>query len=183
MSGTARRAVVWLSGKPATGKSTLAAALSSRLRQGGVDTLWLDGERVRRVLAPELSFTSKDQHAFDVRLIEAVRDATVRHDIVVVSAAAPAKAQRDFMRSLVPRFVDVVVTAPAELCAQRDPKGLYGKVRSGKLAGVPGIDLPYDDSTSADLVISTESASVDQLVTQLVAVVRQALEEKNHAHI
>jgi adenylylsulfate kinase len=177
-----RSVVIWLGGRPAAGKSTLAAALSSRLRQSGIDTLWLDGERVRSVMAPELSFAVRDRRAFDSRLIELIRDAAQRHDIVIVSAAAPLKEERAYARAIMPRFIEVAVTAPADLCAKRDPKGLYEKVRLGALAGIPGIDAPYDEPTTADLVLSTESKTVAELTDELVAFVRRALAAGGGAH-
>ncbi len=182
MSANTTGLVIWLGGKPAAGKSTLAAGLSSRLRQAGLNTLWLDGERVRSLIAPDLDFSAADQRAFEMRLMELVRDTSQRHDLVVVSAAAPSSAERVFMRSLLPRFREVAVIAPLALMEARDPKGLYRRVRSGNLSGVPGIDAPYEEPITADLVLSTESKTVAELVEELVVFVRGYLDSERNSH-
>lgn len=159
--------VAWLVGRPAAGKSTLAAAVASRLRHAGLDTLWLDGERVRGVSAPDLGFDEPDRALFDARFIELVRGASLRHDFVLVSAAAPTTAYRELARSLLPGYVEVLVTAPAELLERRDPKGLYGRVRRGAIAHVPGIDAPFEEPRTPDLVLDTELRTVDELASEL----------------
>lgn len=174
--------VVWLGGPPGAGKTTIAQCATARLRELGLDTLWLDGARVRSLAAPELGFSKDDRSAFESRLADFVRDAARRHQVVVVSAAAPSSAYRAYIRSVVPFLIDVLVTASTDTLQRRDPKGLYAKVRSGALTGVPGIDAPYEGLSGADMRLDTDASSLDELVGELVRTIQKALLQTRSAN-
>jgi len=170
---TGQGLVVWLTGRPAAGKSTLAAAIVNRLRCSGLDVHWLDSDEVRARLAPKLGFNTRDRDQFYDLLAKVVADAADHHDVVVVSATAPLARHRQAARRLVHRFVEVLVTASDATLRARDPKGLYAGARHGLIANVPGADSTYETPSAPDMVCDTDATSTEVLATQLSALTRE----------
>ncbi len=129
-------AVVWFTGLPASGKSTLAE--QARRRLGGV---LLDGDVLRDVLEVE-DFADRD--AFYRRLAALAALLAHQGHVVFVAATAPRRAHRDHARAIAPRFVEVHVATPLADCERRDPKQLYAKARRGEAPLLPGVGVPYE---------------------------------------
>lgn len=161
--------IVWLTGRPAAGKSTLAAAVAARLGQRGRDVAWLDSDAVRTSRLPHLGFGDEDRETFYEKLGELALEAASHHDVVLVSATAPLARYRDAVRTRAARFLEVLVTAPEALLEARDPKGLYAAAKAGSVTGLPGVDRPYEPPPHPDLVCDTTSGSPDALAAALVA--------------
>lgn len=144
--------VVWLTGAPSCGKSTLAARLAARLAERGRPRCVLDGDRVRAALVPPPGYDAADRDAFYATLAQLAALLAEQGLVVIVAATAHAKSFRDRARHAAPAFVEVYVRSdPAEL-ERRDAKGLYAAVRAGKLHGVPGADLPYEAPASPEVI-------------------------------
>jgi adenylylsulfate kinase len=170
-------ATVWLTGLPSAGKTTLATALAQRLRATGRAVEILDGDAVRPVLSPELGYSRADRDA-NVARIGWVAALLARHGVLVLaSVVSPFAGARDGVRSRhradATAFLEVHVATPVEVCADRDVKGLYGKQRSGALAGLTGIDGEYEPPADPALRIDTTGRSVENSVDELIALLEK----------
>ena len=153
---------VWLTGLPSSGKTTLALGLSERLRQAGRRVEVLDGDQVRRHLTKDLGYSRCDR-AENVRRVGFVAHLLSRNGVVAVCAlVSPYRQERDELRELHGgRFCEVYLSAPVEVCAERDVKGLYARQRAGELHGLTGVDDPYEPPLRPDVVVPTHLQSVD----------------------
>ena len=151
---------VWLTGLPSAGKTTLARHLEKRLLDEGHRVEVLDGDLVRAFLTADLGFSRRDRDE-NVRRIGFVAHLLSRNGVVVLcSVISPYRAARDEVRELhAGRFVEVYVSAPVEVCAQRDVKGLYARQRAGEISGLTGVDDPYEPPLAPEVVVATHKQS------------------------
>ena len=169
---------VWLTGLPSAGKTTVAQALAARLTAAGRRVEVLDGDEARKVLTAGLGF-SRAERDENVRRIGYVADLLSRNGIDVVCAViSPFRDARDEVRarhlestpSEPDRFVEVWVSTPVHVCADRDVKGLYAKQRSGEISGLTGVDDPYGAPYAPELELRTHELGLDECVERIVAV-------------
>ena len=166
--------VIWLTGLPGSGKSTLANEVERRLYAAGVHTYLLDGDNVRTGLNKDLGFTATDR-AENVRRVGEVAKLMVDAGLIVlVSLVSPFRSDRDAVKELFEdgEFVEVFVDTPVEICAQRDPKGLYAKAQAGNLPNMTGMGQNYEAPLKPDLVIdgTAELAlSAEKVITKIMA--------------
>jgi sulfate adenylyltransferase len=165
---------IWFTGLSGAGKSTIAQALTSMLLEHGRQATVLDGDVVRTHLSKGLSF-SKDDRDTNILRIGFVAGEIVRHHGTVICAAiSPYRATRNEARRMVgtDHFVEVFVDTPLEVCEQRDVKGLYAKARRGEIKGFTGIDDPYEEPSTAEVVVQTvgitPEANARQIMNYLV---------------
>lgn len=167
-----RGATVWFTGLPASGKSTVAAAVEERLVGGGRAAYLLDGDNLRHGLNADLGFSAADRaenvrRAGEVAVLFA--DAGV---VALVSLVSPYAADRERARqthqSAGLPFAEVFVDTPLEECERRDPKGLYARARAGELAGMTGVDDPYEPPESPELVVRADRP-LDDAVEEVLA--------------
>jgi len=142
--GAARGAVAWITGLPAAGKSTFGRALAARARAAGLPAALLDGDAVRAALGRPAGRGAAERDAFYAALARLAALLARQGLTVVVAATAPRRAHRALARRLAPAFVEIHVATPAEACARRDPKGLWGAARAGRLPALPGAGAPYE---------------------------------------
>jgi adenylyl-sulfate kinase len=160
--------VVWLTGLSGAGKSTVAAKLGPALAERGHRVELLDGDEVRTNLCQGLGFSRADRDT-NIARIGYVAAKLAKHGVaVLVAAISPYREARDQVRASVDRFVEVHVAAPVATCAQRDPKGLYAKALAGELAHFTGVSDPYEPPLAPELVLHTETQSVDDSVHQVL---------------
>ncbi len=168
-------ATVWLTGLPSAGKTTIAHALSARLRAGDRAVEILDGDAVRPVLSTELGFSRADRDA-NVARIGWVAELLARNGVLVIaSVVSPFAAARDAVRERhgdTP-FLEVHVATPVEVCAERDVKGLYARQREGAMAGLTGVDGEYEPPAAPELRIDTSERPIDDVVDELIALLRK----------
>ena len=169
-----RGATVWLTGLPASGKSTVAVALERLLVERGRVAYLVDGDNIRHGISDDLGFSPADR-AENIRrvghLARLFADAGV---IAIASLVSPLQADREVARELHRaadlEFVEVHVSTPLEECERRDPKGLYERARNGTLAGLTGVDSPYEPPTDPDLSFDTTGADTDELALRVLKV-------------
>jgi bifunctional enzyme CysN/CysC len=166
----AQGATVWLTGLPASGKSTIAAAVEARLVAAGVHAYRIDGDNLRHGLSGDLGFDPASRAENVRRAAEAARLLADSGTVAIVSLVSPYAEDRALARTIhadddLP-FVEVFIDTPIEECERRDPKGLYAKARAGEIHGVTGIDDPYERPESADLVLRGDS--VDEAVERIL---------------
>ena len=168
-----RAKLIWLTGLSGSGKSTIADALEKRLFASGIHSYILDGDNLRLGLNKDLGFTKEDR-AENVRRVAEVGKLMVDAGLVVIVAlVSPFKVDRDHARELFEsgEFIEVWVKTPAEICAQRDPKGLYKKAKEGSLPNLTGVGQEYEPPTSAELVLDGTdeiNANVEKLINEIL---------------
>ncbi|HEY5196378.1 MAG TPA: adenylyl-sulfate kinase [Solirubrobacteraceae bacterium] len=154
-----RGATIWLTGLPASGKSTIAGALEQRLVSSGRPAYRLDGDNLRHGLNGDLGFTVEDR-AENVRRTAHVAQLFADAGLVaIVALISPTREGRAAARAVhVARdlgFLEVFVDTPLDVCEQRDPKGLYARARAGLIEAMTGIDDPYEPPTDPDVTVTT----------------------------
>lgn len=165
--------VAWFTGLPASGKSTLAAAVRRRLIEEAVPSCLLDSDEIRRALSPELGYAPNERDHFYERLGDLATLLARQELVVLVAATAPRREYRDRVRRAAPGFIEVYLDIPAEECERRDPKGLYAKARRGEIARLPGANAEYEPPLSPELTVS--NARSTEAVEAVVAKVRDRL--------
>lgn len=150
---------VWLTGPPASGKSTLAQALRERLGRIGIRPVVLESDALRRILTPDATYEPEERDRFYGEVADLAALIVGQGVPVVVDATAPRRAHRDRLRELVPAMIEVLVEAPLAVRERRDPKGLYGRARRGNAPHLPGATEAYEPPEDPDLVVSGTSPS------------------------
>lgn len=163
--------VIWFTGLSASGKSTIANTVDHKLAELGKHTYLLDGDNVRQGLNKNLGFSAEDR-AENIRRIGEVSKLFSDAGLVTLTAfISPYRADRDAVRELLAdgEFIEILVDASLETCEARDPKGLYKKARAGEIKGFTGIDDPYEAPEKPELVLDSNSKSIDDLADEVVA--------------
>jgi adenylylsulfate kinase len=165
-----RGAVVWFTGLSGAGKSTVAHAAEERLHQIGCHTYVFDGDNVRHGLCADLDFSREGRTENLRRIGEMVRlfiDAGV---IALTAFISPFRADRARVRELVGDrdYVEIYCKCSLETCETRDVKGLYKRARAGEIKEFTGISSPYEEPDAPDLVLDTDSNSIEECVDQIV---------------
>ncbi|HEX6935893.1 MAG TPA: adenylyl-sulfate kinase [Actinomycetes bacterium] len=164
-----RPRVLWLTGLPGAGKSTIADALERKLHGLGMHTYVLDGDGVRTGLNKDLGFTPEDRAENVRRVAETAKLMMDAGLIVIVSLVSPFRGDRRAAKGLFREgdFFEVWVDTPADVVVERDPKGLYAKARAGTLPNMTGVGQMYEPPEHADLVVSG-AGDLDEVVGQLL---------------
>lgn len=158
---TFKPAVIWLTGLPCSGKTTIAAGVYKILNEKGFNTEHLDGDEIRKIF-PDTGFSreERDRHIQKVGYLSSILE---KHAIfVVASFISPYADTRNFVRSLCKNFVEVYLSTPLSVCEQRDQKGLYARARRGEIKGFTGIDDPYEVPPMPEITIDTSLLSVEK---------------------
>ena len=162
--------VIWLTGLPASGKTTIAEALVQRLQDQGIQVETLDGDEIRRGLSADLGFSAEDRQQHNRRIIF-VSKLLIRNGItVLIPLISPYRETRDYARGELEHFVEVYVKCPVEECIRRDPKGLYARALRGEIKNFTGIDDPYEEPESPELTVETNVLSVEECVKRIMQV-------------
>ncbi|SEH11587.1 adenylyl-sulfate kinase [Thermoleophilum album] len=167
-------AVVWLTGLPSSGKSTIAARVEELLVAKGRPAYLLDGDNLRHGLCGDLGFSAADRSE---NIRRAAHVAALLADaglVALVALVSPFRADRERARAIAAKaaipFAEVYVATPPEECERRDPKGLWRRARNGEIQGFTGVDDPYEPPTEPDLVLTPEFAAFEaaQRVLELI---------------
>ncbi|HTQ05651.1 MAG TPA: adenylyl-sulfate kinase [Polyangiaceae bacterium] len=145
--------VVWITGLPSSGKSTLAERALRVLHARGAMACMLDGDAVRACLVPPPGYSASERAAFYASLANLAALLARQGFVVLVPATAHRRAFREQARSVAPAFIEVFVATSLSECEERDDKGLYAKARAGELRGVPGLDEPFEEPATPDVVV------------------------------
>lgn len=165
--------VVWLTGLPGSGKSTLADAIERQLHHMGKHTMVLDGDNVRSGLNKDLAFSPQDRQENVRRVAEVAKLMCDAGIIPIVALVSPFQADRDMARELFEpdQFIEVWVETPPQLCAERDPKGLYRKAQAGQITNMTGVGQGYEAPTTSEVHAhgDTDLSENTALVIQAIA--------------
>jgi adenylylsulfate kinase len=147
---------VWLTGLPASGKSTIARALEALLAGRGVRAVVLESDDLRRLLTPKPRYDASERDRFYGAMADFARWIAGYGVPVLVAATANLRAYRDRARSGIPRFLEVFVDCPLPVCRARDPKGIYRRAAAGSAPNVPGVSAPYEPPLRPEVVVDGE---------------------------
>lgn len=164
----------WLTGLSGAGKSTLANALEVRLHEQGLHTCLLDGDNLRQGLCRDLGMSPEARKENVRRIAEVARLMVDAGLIVIVAAISPFRVDREIARQLFApgTFLEVYVSTPFDVCAQRDPKGLYREALAGRLKNFTGLDSPYEAPLAPECVINTCELELAAASTHLVGLLQ-----------
>jgi adenylylsulfate kinase len=168
-------AAVWFTGLSASGKSTIAHYLEKLLHKRGCSTYPFDGDNVRHGLCRDLGFSPEDRKENIRRIGEMVRLFVDAGIIAITAFISPYRADREVVRKLVgdDRFFETYVQCPVEVCAVRDPKGLYQRARAGIIKEFTGISAPYEAPENPILVIHSDVVTPVEAAEEIVEMLRR----------
>jgi adenylylsulfate kinase len=165
-----RSALVWFTGLPSSGKSTIAHHLEKELFALGIRAYVLDGDNVRHGMNSNLGFSREDRKE-NLRRIAELSKLMVDAGIVVLAAfVSPYKEDRDFVRKKVGEesFFEIFVQCSPEVCENRDPKGHYRKAKEGIIKNFTGVSGPYEEPEAPEVVLDTEQLDVQDAVLKVL---------------
>ena len=167
---------LWFTGLSGAGKTTIAHLVGPELDRRGHIVEYLDGDTVRTHLSKGLGFSKEDRDTNIERIGWVASRLTRQGGAVIAAAISPYEETRQKAREMVEEwgaFVEVHVAASVEECAKRDVKGLYEKAFAGEIKGFTGVDDPYEEPESPEIVVDTEAQTPDESAQIVV----QRLEE------
>lgn len=162
---------IWLTGLPASGKSTIAAVLKPKMEENGPVEVF-ESDAIRRILTPHPTYGDAERDLF-YRSLAFMGAKLVSHGVTVIfDATANKRVYRDFARSLIPRFIEVWLECPLELAMQRDYKGTYQRGQRGESSTVPGLQDPYEAPLNPEVRIDTAKMKAEDAAKMIMDVVR-----------
>ena len=164
---------IWLTGLPASGKSAIARELRDRLATAGLSVEVLESDDVRKILTPAPTYSLEERELF-YRALAFLGSRLVSHGVpVILDATATKRAYRDMARSLIPRFLEVAVVCPIQVCRQRDYKGTYRKGEEGLSRTVPGLHDSYEPPLRPELTVDTTRYSPGESADQIFRLLQE----------
>jgi len=160
--------VIWITGRPASGKTTLAKRLVVALEARGHRATLIDSDEVRAVITPHPTYSPEERSIVYRAIAYLARRASEWSVVPVVAATAHDPELRAAARAIVPDMLLVHARCPLSVCEARDPKGLYRRARANPVGAMPGIHVPWFEPDDADVVIDTDREVTD---AELAAVV------------
>jgi len=168
---TAPGFAIWITGLPASGKSTLARTLKTLLAARGVDAAVIESDALRQIVSDHPQYSEDERDNF-YQLVTYIGVMLTEHGVpVIFDATANRRRYRDQARRQIPRFLEVYLECPLETCVARDPKGIYKQAREGAATSVPGLQAAYEASPGAEIVVrqdETPEAASERVFSQLV---------------
>jgi adenylyl-sulfate kinase len=168
--------VLWFTGLSGAGKTTVGSLVARELEAQGLTVEILDGDVVRTHLSKGLGFSKEDRDANILRIGWVASRLARAGAAVVVSAISPYEEARRAARAYVEEhapFVEIHVATPLEVCAERDPKGLYKRALAGELEHFTGVDDPYEVPADPELRLHAGSQSPMQSATAVLALLAE----------
>lgn len=154
--------LIWFTGVPASGKSTVGREVAKALGKRGVPVETLDAEEVRSNISPDLGFTPEDRDLNTKRLAFLGKLLTRNGVWAIVAAVSSLRKFRDRARDQVDKFVEVWVDCPIDVCKKRDPSGLYARAERGEVNDIAGLHQPYEEPLKPEVVLHTHEETVEQ---------------------
>ncbi|MEO6445872.1 MAG: sulfate adenylyltransferase [Gemmatimonadaceae bacterium] len=171
-----RGVTVWFTGLSGSGKTTIARRVHDLLQERHILSERLDGDVVRQTLCRDLGFSKEDRDK-NIERVTYVSQVLTRNGVVVLSCfISPYKRMRDNARTEIGDFLEVYVRTPLDVLVGRDVKGMYKKAMAGEIQGFTGVNDPYEEPTSPELLLDTDKESIEESVARVM----QLLEERGY---
>lgn len=169
MADKAQGFAIWVTGLPASGKSTIVKVLVRSLAARGLDAAVLESDALRTIFTPHPRYDQEERGTF-YRQLAYVGVLLTRHGIpVIFDATASRRAFREHAREQIYRFLEVYVECPLEICMSRDPKGIYRAGREGTAQLVPGLQDAYEPPLNPDVIVHGDSDSPETAAGMIMA--------------
>ncbi|NET34338.1 MAG: adenylyl-sulfate kinase [Cyanothece sp. SIO1E1] len=173
MTSQQRGVTIWFTGLSGSGKTTITQALAQELRTRECNIEILDGDIVRTNLTKGLGFSKEDRDE-NIRRIGFVSHLLTRNGVIVlVSAISPYRNIREEVRERIGDFMEIYVSAPVEVCEQRDVKGLYKRARAGEIKNFTGVSDPYEPPLNPEVNCKTHEETLEESVGKVIAELEQ----------
>src|SRR5579864_3255948 len=160
---------IWVTGLPASGKSTLTAALKEELRARGVDVAVLESDVLRKTFTPNPRYDEEERDAFYQQIADVGALLTELGVPVIFDATAHRRAYRDRARQQIQHFLEIYIDCPLETCMARDPKGIYQSAHGSATATVPGLQTAYEPPEKPDLIVDCEAETPEAAARRVIA--------------
>jgi len=165
--------VLWFTGLPAAGKSTLARRLQQQLAAAGIGSQLLDSDELRRRLTPQPTYSAAERDWF-YDMVVFLAELLAQNGVnVLIAATAPRRRYRTAARRVLPRFAEIFVDCPVDLCRERDPKQLWQRAAAGDIDNLPGAGAPYEPPEAPELRLNSADLSPDAAVDRLLHTLRE----------
>jgi adenylylsulfate kinase len=167
--------VFWFLGLSGSGKSTLSRAAIDHARERDGSRRWelLDGDTVRGFLGDDLGYSAGDRRK-STRITGLLAHHLSGNGIgVVVAHISPFEDLRAFMRAQIAGYREIYCRCPVAKCIERDPKGHYRKQAEAGAKDFVGLDIPFEEPGTPDLVIET----ADRPVAESILIARQFVDK------
>ncbi|OGS35861.1 MAG: bifunctional sulfate adenylyltransferase subunit 1/adenylylsulfate kinase [Elusimicrobia bacterium RIFOXYB2_FULL_49_7] len=166
---------VWITGRPGSCKSEVAYALERKLFEAGALPFVLSGGDIRAGLSIDLDYSNLDRLEH-LRRVAELAGLLNRSGVLTIGAfISPTQEMRNLVREIIgpDRYVEIALDAPLDWCKQNDKSGIYAKAEKGEVRNVPGVDFPFEVSTTAASVIKIAETGVEQAVATILSLLRQ----------
>jgi adenylylsulfate kinase len=150
---------IWITGMPASGKSSITRELVEMMEGHKLPLVVLESDVMRTILTPHATYEDTERDRFYQALASIGAVITKSNVNVLFDATANKRAYREHARALIPRFVEVYVRCPLSVCMKRDPKGIYRNAAEGKASTVPGLQSAYEPPENAELVLDCQESA------------------------
>ena len=160
--------VVWLTGLPCSGKTTLAKEIEAYLNKKNFPVQVLDGDVVRETICKDLGFSKEDRNK-NIERVSYIAQMLSNNGINVISAfVSPYKEMRDFARKICNNFIEVYVKCDVGECRSRDVKGMYKKAQKGEIKDFTGVQDPFEIPKNPEIIVDTKENSIDDSVQKIL---------------
>ena len=166
-------AAIWLTGIPASGKTTISILLKDYLQKKNMPAIILDGDEIRKTISKDLGFSPQDRKEHNRRVIEIAKLLVKNNFTAIIPLISPYRETRDLARKEIPNFVEVYVKASLDTCIKRDPKGLYQKAKNGEITNLTGLQSPYEEPENPEVIMDTEKNSPQQCLDMITSKLQQ----------
>ncbi len=161
--------VMWFTGLPGCGKTTIAAKVLTILSEKGISARVLQLDEIRRAITPEPKYTEEERDIVYASLAYMGKLLADEGINVIIDATANRRRYRDFARRLIPNFAEVFIRAPLSVCMEREakrkakfsPKDIYKKA-AGEKAAVPGVNVAYEEPHTPEIDVDTTSMNLEE---------------------
>ena len=164
---------IWITGLPSSGKSTTAFTIEHELIKRGRLAYVLDGDNIRHGLNKNLGFSAEDREENIRRIGEVAKLFADAGVIIITSFISPFIRDRELAREIHRdaglSFIEVFINTPMEICADRDPKGLYAKAKRGEIKGFTGVDDPYEPPLNPDITIDASKQNPGECFETIIS--------------
>lgn len=166
--------IIWLTGLPGAGKTTIAYKVKEMLASKGIESEILDGDEIRKKISADLGFSPEDRATHNRRVIDMAKRLS-EDRVVLVSLISPYRSVRNLAREVLsPRFAEVHVKCPLDVCMARDPKGLYAKAVRGEVKNLTGYNDTYEDPLTPELIVNTDRETLEESAMKVMALIPQS---------
>jgi adenylylsulfate kinase len=165
--------VIWLTGLPSSGKTTIGSGLVMRLKDFGMNVDLLDGDSIRLELSPDLGFTKQDRDMHAKRVVYLCKLLSRNKISSIVSLISPYREFRQYARNEITKynanFIEIYVRCSLETCIKRDRKGLYKKAVNGEIKDLTGLQSPYEAPLNPEIIADTENEDVEGVINKIIS--------------